>query len=78
MEFLRNFPCFSLILTMCASIVSSGMNGKWARRLNIVVILAVGLLSSAALYLTVTTNQCYVYKMGRFLYDGTFSRTLGK
>lgn len=66
MEFLRNFPCFSLILTMCASIVSSGMNGKWARRLNIVVIVAVGLLSSAALYLTVTTNQCYVYKMGRF------------
>lgn len=34
MEFLRNFPCFSLILTMCASIVSSGMNGKWARRLD--------------------------------------------
>lgn len=66
MEFLRNFPCFSLILTMCASIVSSGMNGKWARRLNIVVISTVGLLSAAALYLTIATNQCYVYKMGRF------------
>lgn len=66
MEFLRNFPCFSLILTMCASIVSSGMNGKWARRLNIVVISTVGLLSAAALYLTVATNQYYVYKMGRF------------
>ena len=66
MEFLRNFPCFSVILTMCASIVSSGMNGKWARKLNIVVISTVGLLSAAALYLTIVTNQCYVYKMGRF------------
>lgn len=66
MEFVRNFPCFSLILTMCASIVSSGMNGKWARRLNIFVISAVGILSAFTLYFTITTSQYYVYKMGRF------------
>lgn len=66
MEFLRNFPCFSLILSMCASIISSGLNAKWARRLNIFVISAIGVLSAVTLYFTFVTNQCYVYKMGRF------------
>lgn len=66
MEFLRNFPCFCLILSMCASIISSGLNGKWARRLNLFVISAIGVMSALTLYFTFTTNQYYVYKMGRF------------
>ena len=66
MELIRNFPCFSLILSMCASIVSSAMNGKWARRLNTAVITVIAVLSAGTLYLTYVTNQCYVYKMGRF------------
>ena len=66
MEFMTNFPCFSLILSMCAAIVSSAMNGKWARRVNTAVIAIIGILSAGTLYLTYVTNQCYVYKMGRF------------
>lgn len=66
MEMLRNFPCFSLILSMCASIVSSAMNGKWARRVNTAVIIIITALSTGTLYLTITTGQSYVYKMGRF------------
>lgn len=66
MEFMINFPCFSLILSMCAAIVSSALSGKWARRLNTAVITIIGILSAGTLYLTYVTNQCYVYKMGRF------------
>ncbi len=66
MEILRNFPCFSLILSMCASIISSGLKGKWARRLNIAVISVIGIMSACTLYFTVVTNRYYVYKMGRF------------
>ncbi len=66
MEFMRNFPCFSLILSMCAAIVSSGINGKWARRLNTLVVTALIALSTGTLYLTMVTQESYVYKMGRF------------
>ena len=66
MEFMSNFPCFSLILSMCAAIVSSALSGKWARRLNTAVIAIIGMLSAGTLYLTYVTNQSYVYKMGRF------------
>lgn len=66
MEFIYNFPCFSLILSMCASIVSSGLKGKWARRLNLLVISTICVLSACTLYFTFVTGQSYVYKMGRF------------
>ncbi len=66
MEMLRNFPCFSLILSMGAAIVSSGLSGKLARRLNTVLLMVITLLSAGTLYLTFTTDTFYVYKMGRF------------
>lgn len=66
MDMLRNFPCFSLILSMCAAIVSSGLRGKAARWLNTIVLILTALFSAGTLYLTMTTNQSYVYKMGRF------------
>ncbi|MCH5281342.1 MAG: sodium:proton antiporter [Lachnospiraceae bacterium] len=66
MELIYNFPCFSLILSMCAAIVSSGLKGKWARRLNLFVICTICVLSACTLYFTFVTGQSYVYKMGRF------------
>ncbi|MDE6742288.1 MAG: sodium:proton antiporter [Lachnospiraceae bacterium] len=66
MEMLRNFPCFSLILSMGAAIVSSGLSGKLARRLNTVLLMLITMLSAGTLYLTFTTDTFYVYKMGRF------------
>lgn len=66
MEMLRNFPCFSLILSMGAAIVSSGLSGKLARRLNTILLMIITLLSAGTLYLTFTTDTFYVYKMGRF------------
>lgn len=66
MELLRNFPCFSLILSMGAAIVSSGLKGKAARRLNTVILFVLTFFSAGTLFLTYTTGQFYVYKMGRF------------
>ncbi len=66
MELIRNFPCFSIILCMSAAIISSALKGKVAKWLNIAVITLVGVFSAATLYLTMTTEQSYIYKMGRF------------
>lgn len=66
MSMIYNFPCFSLILSMCAAIVSSAMRGKLARKVNTLVFLTLTFFSGATLYFTYTTNQYYVYKMGRF------------
>jgi len=66
MEFIRNFPCFSLILSMGAAIISSALSSKAARRLNMIVMTVVMVLSAGTLYFTMVTNRSYVYKMGRF------------
>lgn len=66
MELMYNFPCFSLILSMCAAIVSSAMSGKLARRVNSAILLVITGLSAGTLYYTFTTGKSYVYKMGRF------------
>ena len=66
MGFAYNFPAISMILAMAAAIVCSGMKGKWARRLSYFVVSAEIILSVGALYLCHTTQQVYIYKMGRF------------
>lgn len=66
MEIMRNFPCISIILCMCSAIISSALSGKWARRLNVTVVLAVITLSGGALVYSLSKGYETVYKMGRF------------
>lgn len=66
MEMLRNFPCFSLILSMGSAILSSGLKGKTARVLNTCILSVITFFSAGTLYLTLSTGTSYVYKMGRF------------
>lgn len=66
MDIIYNFPAISLIISMGAAIVSSALNGKWARRLCYVIVTGVGILSAFSFELCRTTGQSYVYKMGRF------------
>ena len=66
MEFVQNFPCFSIMLCMFAGIISSAFKEKIARILNIAV-LALNILLSAAVFLyMMETGEAYVYVMGRF------------
>lgn len=66
MEFVQNFPCFSIMLCMFAGIISSALKRKAAKWVNTVVLALAGLMSAAVLGFTIRTGGSYVYVMGRF------------
>lgn len=67
MLFVQNVPFFCIMLSMFSGIVSSILPGKWARRLNAVMILTVGLLSAWLLYFVASSGiGSYTYMMGHF------------
>ncbi len=66
MDFVQNFPCFSIILCLFAGILSSGLKDKAAMRVNTCLLCIVTLLSGATLFYTLQTGQSFVYVMGKF------------
>lgn len=66
MDFVQNFPCFSIILCLFAGILSSGLKDKTATRVNTCLLGIVTLLSGATLLYTLQTGQSFVYVMGKF------------
>lgn len=65
MDFVQNFPFFSIMISMFSGTVSSVLPGKAARWLNTAVIIVVGALSAMVLGYTLE-NGSYVYIMGHF------------
>lgn len=65
MDFVQNFPFFSIMISMFAGTVSSVLPGKAAKWLNTAVIIVVGALSAMVLGYTLE-NGSYVYIMGHF------------
>lgn len=66
MEFIQNFPFFSIMLSLVAGPVSSVLPRKIARYINLVVMVVVGILSGFVLGYTFLTNSYFVYRMGHF------------
>ena len=66
MEFVQNFPFFSIILSLFSGPISSVLSGKAAKILNTIVIGLVSLMSVAVLVFTYHTGTFYVYWMGHF------------
>lgn len=66
MSFVQNFPFFSILLSLFAGPVSSVLSGKAAKRLNMLVILLVGLMSALTMGYVLETGTAYVYSMGHF------------
>ncbi len=66
MDFVQNFPCFSIILCLFAGILSSGLKDKAAMRVNTCLLGIVTLLSGATLLYTLQTGKSFVYVMGKF------------
>ncbi len=66
MDFVQNFPAFSIVMSMVAAIISSALSGKWARRLNTVILVIITILSGAVLVYTVQTGTPFIYTMGQF------------
>ena len=66
MDFVQNFPFFSIIISMFSGIISSVLDGKKARNLCVVSIGAIACLSTATLVCTIRSGEAYTYMMGHF------------
>lgn len=66
MEFVQNFPFFSIILTIFSGPICSVLNGKIAKWVNLFVISIVGIMNLFVLGFVISTNQSYTYMMGHF------------
>ena len=60
MDFVCNFPFISIILSLFSGPLCSVLPGKWAKRVNGIVIAAVGILSASVLaYVGVTGKDIF-------------------
>lgn len=66
MDLIRNFPFFSIILTLFSGSVSSVLNAKAARILNRIVLFTAMALSLMTLLYVLGTGESYVFWMGHF------------
>ena len=66
MAFVQNLPFISILLSLFAGPISSVLNGKWAKRLNLAVITIIGAMSAAVLSFVLKTGEEYIFTMGHF------------
>lgn len=67
MAFVQNVPFFSIMLSMFSGIISSVLPGKWARRLNAVIITVIGTMTAWLLvWLLRSDIGSYTFMMGHF------------
>lgn len=66
LDFVQNFPCFSIVSCMFAGIISSALKGKGAKILNLGVLLAVTVMSALTLGYVMDLGESYIYVMGTF------------
>ena len=56
-NFVENFPCFSIVLCMVAGIVSTPMKGNQAKRLTLIVVTLVTVMSAATLFYVISIGD---------------------
>lgn len=66
MEFVQNFPFICIILSLFSGPLSSILDRKKAKWVNITVITAIGAMNVAVLQFVIRTGEAYVYRMGHF------------
>lgn len=66
MDFIQNFPFFSIIISMFSGTLCSILPGKIAKWVNTAVITVVGALSLILLLYLMGTGESYTYMMGHF------------
>ena len=66
MDFVRNFPCISIMLCLFAGIISSGLRDKAAMWVNAALLTINTVLSAYTLIYTLTLGDSFVYVMGKF------------
>lgn len=66
MDFICNFPFFSILLSLFSGTICSILPGKAAKIVNRVVIIAVGVMSGILLVYLLNRGESFVYWMGHF------------
>ena len=66
MPFVANFPFFCILITMFGGILTAMLNGKWAFRVNTVIISVTLILNGALLMFLINDPQYFTYMMGHF------------
>lgn len=66
MDFIRNFPFFSILLSLGSGVLTSIMNRKAARIWNTFVLLAVTAMSAALFVYMLGAGEPYTFMMGHF------------
>ncbi len=66
MEFVKNFPFFSILLPMVSGPISSVLSGKRAKRVSFSVVTVSGLLSVASFLYVLSSGEAFNFKMGAF------------
>lgn len=67
MQFVQNVPFFSIMISMFSGIVSSVLPGKYAKRLNAVMLLMVSVMSAWLLHFFMVSGiGSYTFMMGHF------------
>ena len=66
MDFNRNFPLFSIILSLFSSVLCTLLGPRAARRYTVVLEHTLILMAAAVLWYTVRTGASFTYVMGEF------------
>lgn len=66
MNFICNFPFFSILLSLFSGTVCSILPGKAAKAVNRAVIIVIGIMSAILFVYLRGTNESFVYRMGHF------------
>lgn len=66
MDFIRNFPFFSILLSLGSGVLTSIMNRKVARLWNTFVLLAVTVMSAVLFVYMLGVGEPYTFMMGHF------------
>lgn len=66
MQFVQNFPFFSILLTLMGAVASSVMSGRRARHTTLLLMAANLAFTVSVMIYTLQTGDSYAYKMGHF------------
>lgn len=66
MDFVQNFPFFSILLSLSSGVLTSVMNKKIARIWNSFIIIVTGILSAVLFVYMLGTQESYTFMMGHF------------
>ncbi len=66
MAFVQNLPFICILISLFTGPLSSVLDGKKAKYLNVIMISAVGIMSAMVLAFTISSGESYTYMMGHF------------